>query len=119
MFPTHFSSVAQFKEQLNYYLNAASYRSLIIQWTATWCGPCQLIKPHVVKLQESLPPDVLFVVLDIEQNMELYSFFRTKKMITGVPCFFHFESPVSSLIPQNVLLGSDISQIKLFFGNAA
>lgn len=115
MFPTSFTSLQQFQQHLNYFINESSHRSLFIQWTATWCGRCKSIKHLTQQLQKTLPTDCEFVVLDIEQNMEVYSFFKSKKMISGVPCFFRYDKPCSSLIPNNVLLGANQQEIQLFF----
>ena len=58
---------------------------LLFYFTAKWCGPCQKIKPMILKLKEGLQTDnVKFYMIDIDSNEE----FCDKCNIRSVPTFF-------------------------------
>ncbi|BEJ17870.1 hypothetical protein CspHIS471_0701380 [Cutaneotrichosporon sp. HIS471] len=43
---------------------------VVVDYWATWCGPCKLIGPHFAKL-EAKYPTVKFVKVDIEEQPEV------------------------------------------------
>ena len=44
----------------------------LVQFSASWCGPCRKIKPMVLKLQEGLQTNnIKFYVVDIDANGDL------------------------------------------------
>lgn len=56
----------------------------LFYFTATWCGPCQKIKPSILKLSEGLDESkIIFYQIDIDNNDELSS----KYEIRSVPSF--------------------------------
>merc|ERR1712006_49985 len=60
-----YDTEAEFDEALA----AAGDKLVVIDFTATWCGPCQRIAPVFVKLAEEMP-DVVFVKVDVDENEE-------------------------------------------------
>ena len=57
---------------------------LLFYFTAKWCGPCQKIKPMILKLKEGLQTDnIKFYMIDIDENDTLCE----KCRITSVPTF--------------------------------
>ena len=60
----------------------------LLYFTASWCGPCQRIKPFLKELSESLKTsgeyNIEFYMIDIDSNEE----FCDKCKISSVPTFF-------------------------------
>ena len=57
---------------------------LLFYFTAKWCGPCQTVKPMILKLKEGLKTDnIKFYMVDIDENDNLCE----KCGITSVPTF--------------------------------
>jgi thioredoxin 1 len=44
-------------------------KKLLVQYTATWCGPCRALTPRLSNLSNKYT-DVTFVKVDVDENME-------------------------------------------------
>ena len=93
---------------------------LVIKYTASWCGPCKTIKPMIEEYFSSMPDNVLCADLDVddEDNMDLYSVFHKKRMLSGIPAIFVFYGDVEKdfwYVPDETVCGSDIQQINSLF----
>jgi len=65
---------------------------LLFYFTASWCGPCQKIKPMILKLKDGLQTDNLkFYTIDIDENDDLCE----KCKVTSVPTFILFKDKKS------------------------
>ena len=64
-------SVKQLKTKAEFdaELAAAGGKLVVVDFTATWCGPCQMIAPLFGELSEK-NPDVVFVKVDVDDNEE-------------------------------------------------
>jgi thioredoxin 1 len=61
---------------------------LLFYFTATWCGPCQKIKPLLEKISEGADPEKLEVyMIDIDDNDKIASEFK----IRSVPSFYLYK----------------------------
>ena len=58
----------------------------VVDFSATWCGPCQMLAPVLGKVSDNYTEDVKFYNIDIDENSELASSFD----ITGVPTIIFF-----------------------------
>ena len=68
-------------------------------------------------LEQSLEEEVQDSYSDIDESMDLYIAFKSKKMIKGVPTIFAFDTKKSReqwYIPDDSVVGGDIEAVKAF-----
>jgi len=100
--------------------NKEELKGIVIKMGATWCGPCKKISPLCISCLKRMPDNIICFDIDIDDNMELYSFFKNKRMVNGVPAILCFtinkdRDPTKWYIPDNSVLCADPEQIvKLF-----
>lgn len=58
----------------------------VVDFFATWCGPCKAIAPHIHKLAES-KPNVNFLKVDVDQAGDVAADYRIRAM----PTFMFFK----------------------------
>lgn len=49
-------------------INAHPGKLVLVDFTATWCRPCQMLKPHLHALAEKYPDQLVVIEEDIDQN---------------------------------------------------
>jgi len=75
---------------------------ILFYFTASWCGPCQKIKPLIQKMSEGLDNNkVEIYMIDIDENDELALELKVK----SVPTFylFHEKKLVDSTTGADIL----------------
>ncbi|VDK46432.1 unnamed protein product [Anisakis simplex] len=82
---THIDSEGQY----NQLLSDAGSKPVIIDFFATWCGPCRRIAPVFEQLSLKYT-NVVFGKVDVESNEEL----SRKNMVTAMPTFIVYVSKV-------------------------
>jgi hypothetical protein len=53
--------------------------------------------------------------VDIDESFELYGFLKTKKIVNGIPVLLAYFQENTHYVPDDVVIGADERQIKLFF----
>jgi thioredoxin-like negative regulator of GroEL len=89
--------------------------ALIIKFGAEWCVPCKKIDNLVKTLISKLSDNVTCAILDVDENFEIYAFFKSKKMVSGIPTIIAFKKYNITAIPDDVIVGADENQINIFF----
>lgn len=100
--------------KLNELLNE-NQNLFFIKFTATWCGPCKRIGPLVDDWISKLPEDCQFHEIDIDESLELYSFYKTKKLANGIPVIFCWKKDNKEQAPNYLVLGANPNDINNFF----
>ncbi|XP_034841658.1 thioredoxin-like [Mirounga leonina] len=68
-------------------LNSAGDKLVVVAFSATWCGPCQMIKPSFHPLSEKYS-NVVFLEVDVDDCQDVVSECEVKCM----PTFQFFEN---------------------------
>jgi len=88
---------------------------IMIKLGAEWCGPCKTIKPAVHGFFASSPPQVICADIDVDQCFDFYSFLKSKKMVNGIPAILCYKKGNATYIPDDMITGSDATQLHQFF----
>jgi len=88
---------------------------IIIKLGAKWCKPCSMIESHVEKWFKKMPKDIHYILVDIDESPEVYSFLRNKKMITGIPTLLMYKENNDSYVFDDSVNGTNEDEINLFF----
>eukprot|EP00587_Corethron_hystrix_P010788 CAMPEP_0113308042 /NCGR_PEP_ID=MMETSP0010_2-20120614/6639_1 /TAXON_ID=216773 ORGANISM="Corethron hystrix, Strain 308" /NCGR_SAMPLE_ID=MMETSP0010_2 /ASSEMBLY_ACC=CAM_ASM_000155 /LENGTH=214 /DNA_ID=CAMNT_0000163005 /DNA_START=139 /DNA_END=783 /DNA_ORIENTATION=+ /assembly_acc=CAM_ASM_000155 len=56
---------------------------IIIDFTASWCGPCQMVAPYYEELSEAFP-DVIFLKVDVDECQDIAMQYDVSAMPTFV-----------------------------------
>nr|O96952.1 RecName: Full=Thioredoxin; Short=Trx [Geodia cydonium]CAA76654.1 thioredoxin [Geodia cydonium] len=68
-------------------LKDAGDKLVVIDFTASWCGPCQRIAPKYVEMAKEFP-DVIFYKVDVDENDET----AEAEKIQAMPTFKFYKS---------------------------
>ena len=65
----------------NNFKDEAMQGVVLIDFFATWCGPCKMLSPIIEELSEEMP-NVKFFKVDVDENEELVEMFNIEAMPT-------------------------------------
>lgn len=57
-------------------------KAVLVQFSATWCGPCKMIAPVVKKQAEKYADKIVFVKIDVDDLPELAQKYDVSSMPT-------------------------------------
>jgi len=61
----------------------AAGKKIVVDFTASWCGPCKMIGPYFVELADSGDyPNLVFVKIDVDENEEVAALLGIQAMPT-------------------------------------
>lgn len=56
----------------------------LVDFFATWCGPCQQMSPELDKLKVKMGPAIRIVKIDVDKNQEVAAKFKVRSVPTLV-----------------------------------
>lgn len=76
-------------------INTAEFRNIVengngvavVDFFATWCGPCKMLAPIFAEVGEEMKEDATFYKLDIDQSLEIAQQFN----VSSVPTMIVFK----------------------------
>lgn len=77
----------------------------VIDFSATWCGPCRMVAPAVHELAENLEGKINFRFIDLDENRDL----AAKYNVEAVPTFIILDAEGNEV---NRIVGADIEGLK-------
>ena len=66
--------------------NEIIQKKVLVDFYATWCGPCKMLSPVLEQLAEEIDIDI--VKVDVDQNNDLAKQYG----IMSIPCLILFEN---------------------------
>ena len=90
----------------------------VVRFTADWCKPCKRIKHVCLEWQQALGDAVVFVDIDIDNEIDVYSFFKRKRVIKGIPAILAWNrlDTENDFWPDDSVCSGDTSDVIAFFG---
>jgi thioredoxin 1 len=83
-----------------------SEKPVLIDFFATWCGPCQMLGPILKEVKESLGERVSIIKIDVDKNQEIASVYQVR----GVPTIMLFQNGKQLWRQSGVLSKEEIIQ---------
>jgi thioredoxin 1 len=65
-----------------------SDKPVLIDFFATWCGPCQTLIPILKQVKDSLGDRISIIKVDVDKNQELAS----QQQVRGVPTMMLYQN---------------------------
>ena len=78
-------SMAQL-EKLIVSIDNSGDKMILLKFYADWCGPCKRVEDLCEEASQNIGDSVIKVVIDIDDQLDLYMFLKRKRIITGIPC---------------------------------
>ncbi|XP_075151210.1 deadhead [Haematobia irritans] len=73
-------SIEDFEKKL---ANAGD-KLVVLDFYATWCGPCKDMEPHIRKLSKNFKDQVIVLKINVEKFEEISDYYKVKSMPTFV-----------------------------------
>eukprot|EP00184_Porphyridium_aerugineum_P005973 CAMPEP_0184694686 /NCGR_PEP_ID=MMETSP0313-20130426/2558_1 /TAXON_ID=2792 /ORGANISM="Porphyridium aerugineum, Strain SAG 1380-2" /LENGTH=124 /DNA_ID=CAMNT_0027153013 /DNA_START=242 /DNA_END=616 /DNA_ORIENTATION=+ len=103
------------QDELELELQSLGDQPLIVDFYATWCGPCQFLLPELEKLQTKYGSRIKILKVDSDEEPELCSVLR----IRGLPTIMFIHKGELKYRMEGALRVDDLSAIaeQAFFGS--
>ena len=86
-----------------------SEKPVLIDFYATWCGPCRMLGPILKQVKDSLGERVSIIKVDVDKNQEL----AAMQQVRGVPTMMLYQNGQQLWRQSGVLSKEEIIQIIL------
>ena len=86
-----------------------SEKPVLIDFFATWCGPCQMLAPILKQVKDNLGESISIIKIDVDKNKEIASFYNVR----GVPTMLLFKKGKQLWRQSGVLSKEEIIKIIL------
>lgn len=90
-----------------------SDKPVLLDFYATWCGPCQMLGPILVHVKDSLGDRITIIKVDVDKNEEIAAKYRIK----GVPTMMLFQNGTQLWRQSGVLSKEEIIEVIFKFSN--
>ena len=87
----------------------ANEKPTLVDFFATWCGPCQTLTPILKQVKDTLGERITIIKIDVDKNQELAS----KLQVRGVPTMMLYQNGNQLWRQSGVLSKEEIIKIVL------
>lgn len=84
-----------------------SEKPVLVDFFATWCGPCKMMTPILHEVKTAMGHDVTVIKIDVDKNPEISSQFQ----IQGVPTLMVFKKGELKWRQSGVVMAKDLQQV--------
>lgn len=84
-----------------------SNKLTLIDFHATWCGPCKVLAPTLREVKQDLKDSIKIIKIDVDKNQSL----AAKYQVRGVPTMMLFKNGKQLWRQSGVLQKKDIINI--------
>jgi thioredoxin 1 len=86
-----------------------SEKPVLVDFFATWCGPCQSLAPILKEVKDSLGERISIIKIDVDKNQSLAADYQVR----GVPTMMLFQNGKQLWRQSGVLSKQQILQVIL------
>lgn len=86
-----------------------SEKPVLVDFFATWCGPCQTLAPILKEVKDTLGDQISIIKIDVDKNQQLASQYQVR----GVPTMILFQNGKQLWRQSGVLSKEEIIKIIL------
>jgi thioredoxin 1 len=87
----------------------SSEKPILVDFFATWCGPCQVLAPILKQVKDQLGDQIKIVKIDVDKNQNI----ATQWQVRGVPTMILFQNGQQLWRQSGVLSKENILQVIL------
>ncbi len=84
-----------------------SEKPVLVDFFATWCGPCQTLAPILKEVKDSLGNRISIIKIDVDKNQQISSQYQVR----GVPTMILFQNGKQLWRQSGVLSRSDLIKV--------
>ena len=86
-----------------------SERPVLIDFFATWCGPCKMLAPILKEVKDNLGDRISIIKIDVDKNQQIAS----KYQVRGVPTMILYQEGKQLWRQSGVLTKDEIIRVIL------
>lgn len=78
----------QIKMNSNFDQLIQSEKPILVDFFATWCGPCKILSPILKEVKEQLGEQISIIKIDVDKNQQV----AAQHQVRGVPTMILFQN---------------------------